>query len=66
MDLPTCHSCGATITEIVAVHSYTIEYSEEQEAWVKTIGEAIYSCSNCEAVQDTDDIAEILRQVDEL
>ena len=66
MDQHTCYSCGAIITELAVTHNYTIEYSEEQEKWIKTAGEAIYSCGNCGVIQDTDDIAEILKQVDEL
>ena len=62
----TCGSCGAVLSEIMVTHNYTIEYSEEQEAWVKTVGEAFYSCGNCEVVLDTNDLTDILRQVDEL
>jgi len=61
-----CPYCGAELTEIVVVDNYTIDYSEEQGKWVKQIGEATYSCGNCEVILRTDDIEDILRQVDEL
>jgi len=61
-----CTECGAVDPEIMATHNYTIEYSEEDNKWVKTEGDAIYSCSNCEVILGIDEIADILRQVDEL
>lgn len=61
-----CPSCGAILTEILVHHNYTIEYSEEQEKWVKSDGDASYLCVNCMEELDIGDIEDILRQVDEL
>ncbi len=61
-----CPYCGAELTEILACYNYAIEYSEEQERWVKSIGSVVYSCSNCTDELDTHQIEDVLRQVDEL
>jgi len=67
MDNITCSTCGATVNEIGAAHSYLIEYSNEQEKWVKSIGDVIYSCPNCgEELNTIEELQEILKQVDEL
>ena len=59
-----CPSCGVEIATVLAQHSYSIKWNEEQ--WVKSVGEVEYRCSNCLEELDTHDIEDILRQVDEL
>ncbi len=66
MEKVKCSGCGAEVTEILANHHYTVEYSEEQEKWVKNIGDVTYGCGNCLEEFDTHDIEDVLRQVDEL
>lgn len=61
-----CPSCGKEPTEILATHSYSIEYDEEQGKWLKKDGEPVYVCGLCLEELDTRDIEDILRQVDEL
>ncbi len=63
MECPYCH---AMLTEITVVHNYSIDFSKEQGKWVKQLGEATYSCSNCESIMSTHDIEDVLIQVDEL
>ena len=61
-----CPSCGGEPTVIIATHSYTIEYSEEQNKWIKRNDYVVYACGICLDDIDTRDIEDILRQVDEL
>ena len=61
-----CVSCGKEPTEILARSEYTIKYDEEQSKWVKDYGDITYVCGLCLEALDAHDIADILRQVDEL
>ncbi len=61
-----CPNCGAENPEISACHTYIIEYSTEQEKWVKGIGGAEYTCTNCSEELSGDELDDVLRQVDEL
>lgn len=65
-DNPTCLSCGAVLTEILASHDYSIEHSDEQDKWIKNTGDVTYLCANCQEELDIHDIEGILHQVDEL
>ena len=61
-----CPCCNAELTEIIAIHTYTLDYSEEQEKWVKQTGDVNYRCGNCEDDLDIHDIMDALRQTDEM
>ena len=61
-----CPNCGAENPEISACHTYLIEYSTEQEQWIKNIGDVTYTCCNCAEEIGGDELDIILRQVDEL
>ena len=61
-----CSECGAAQPEIIATHEYLIEYSEEQQRWIKSTGIVVYRCCNCDAELNTHKIADILKQVGEL
>jgi len=61
-----CSYCGANVTEILATHTYTISYDEDQEKWVRGCGDVVYVCGNCMDELDSHDIEDVLRQVDEL
>lgn len=61
-----CVDCDREITQILASHTYTIKYDEEQGKWVKEVGVVHYICGGCINELDTRDIEDILRQVDEL
>ncbi len=61
-----CPHCGAVVDEIIVSHSYVIARSDEQEKWTKHIGGVVYSCCHCGGEIDIVDIADILKQVDEL
>jgi len=61
-----CSGCGGIVTEILASHDYTIEQNSETSRWVKNTGNVTYVCGNCLEELDTNDIEDILKQVDEL
>jgi len=62
-----CISCGKEVKTIMAKHEYDITYDEEQEQWIKSLGEVEYRCSECgEELDRSGVIADILRKVDEL
>jgi len=61
-----CQSCGGEPVVILATHSYTIEYSKEQNKWVKCNDYVIYACGICLEDIDARDIEDTLMQVDEL
>ena len=61
-----CPNCNAELTEIIAEHTYAIEYSEEQGRWTKSTGDVEYRCAICTDELSTTDIEDILKQVDEL
>lgn len=61
-----CPRCGAENPEVLARHDYSIEYEETLRRWVKTEGGVTYSCGNCLAILETNEITDILKQVDEL
>ncbi len=61
-----CVRCKKNPTKIRAAHKYTIEYDAEQDKWVKSIGDVVYSCGLCLKELDIGDIYDILKQVDEL
>ncbi len=61
-----CPVCGAELTEILIVHHYSLDYSEEQEKWVKNDNGAYYNCGNCLEELEFSAIEDILKQVGEL
>ena len=61
-----CPTCRAEITKVFASHRYSITYCEASQQWVKSTGEAEYTCGTCLGDLDIHDIEDILKLVDEL
>jgi hypothetical protein len=63
-----CPHCGQEVTEIMATHEYAIRFNHIWSRWVKDNGEVTYRhyASGCMEALDTSEIADILKQVDEL
>lgn len=58
-----CKFCDDPLV-ILATHEYKISF--ENGRWNKDVGVVIYECNNCHVQFGTAEIADILRQVDEL
>lgn len=61
-----CQNCGEELTEISVDHSYSIEWDEVYKQWVKHTSTANYVCGACGGELGISEIADILKQVDEL
>lgn len=63
-----CPHCNQEVTEIMTTHEYAIRYDSIRGRWVKDGGEVTYRhyASECMGALDTGEIADILKQVDEL
>lgn len=59
-----CEECGDPLT-LLATHEYQI-YQGEDGVWHKDDGNVEYTCNNCGIAFYKEDIADVLKQVDEL
>ena len=61
-----CPNCNGELAEILVTHEYAIDYSTEQEKWVKGVGWVTHTCSICGIELNISDIKDVLKEVDEL
>lgn len=59
-----CPACGEELNSILAEHCYSIELIDG--SWYRTDGEMCYRCGSCSDPLVVSEIADILKEVDEL